>query len=169
MASMSEGKPESIVISNIRTANSAILQEVAMLSILTWGIEPTAAEVEKRVRRLEEEFATLVPSKTGIFVARKSGAIVGIVRVRRDKNDASQWRLVGLEVHPAHRRQGIGRSLVNRCIAYARERGAKIIRSAAHLENEASIRFHESVGFNNEGRFTASDGDKKVAFSLPLH
>jgi L-amino acid N-acyltransferase YncA len=169
MTSMSEGKPGRFVISNISTASSAILREVAMLSILTWGIEPTTAEVEEQVRRLEEEFATLVPSEAGIFVARKSGAIVGIVRVRRDENDASLWGLVGLEVHPAHRRQGIGRSLVNRCIAYAQERGARIIRSATHLENEASIRFHESVGFNNEGRFTASDGDKKVAFSLPLH
>jgi len=160
--------PEGVEISSVTSINSVVLRKIAVLGIVSWGHEPTAIEVEKRAKRLEEEIVTLDPGEKGIFIAKKSGASVGFSRVVRDKNDASQWWLLGLMVHPNHRRQGIGSALVRMCIAYAQERGATVIRSETHLDNKVSIRFHESVGFKNEGRFMAPDGDEKIAFSLTL-
>jgi ribosomal-protein-alanine N-acetyltransferase len=157
-----------IEISAVTSANSIVLREIAVLELLSWGREPTDIEVEERAKRLEEEIMAREPGEIGILVAKRSGAIVGFCQVAQDRNDTSQWGLRGLCVHPNHRRQGIGSALVRACIAYAQESGATIIRSATHLSNKVSIRFHESFGFKNEGRFTASDGDKKVAFSLTL-
>jgi len=168
MISRAQRMPEGIQISTVTCANSIVLREIAALGIVSWGREPTRIEVEERTKGLEEEIVTLDPSGRGIFVAKRSGAIVGFSRVVRDRNDASQWGLLGLVVHPNHRRQGIGSGLVRACIAYAQERGATIIRSETHLDNEASIRLHEDVGFKNEGTFTAPDGDEKVAFRLTL-
>lgn len=49
---------------------------------------------------------------------------------------------------------------------FGRERGARVMLSETHANNETCIRYHESLGFLNEGRFIAPDGDEKVAFSL---
>lgn len=158
-----------IEISTVTSVNSNVLREIAVLWLLSWGRELTDIEVEAEAKSLEEEIMAMQPSERAIFVAKRSGAIVGFSRVVQDRNDKSQWGLPGLCVHPNHRRQGIGSALVGACIAYAQELGATIIQSETHLSNQASICFHESFGFKNEGRFTAAaDGDKKVAFSLTL-
>ena len=168
MTGNSEGVPEDVEILPVTFADSSVLRDIAILGLMSWGREPTAVEVEERTERLQEEIAALGPSERGVFVAEKSGALVGFCRVVRDRNDGSQWWLLGLAVHPDHRRRGIGSAIVRECIVYAQQRGATVIRSETHLDNEASIRFHESMGFKNEGRFTAADGDEKVAFSLTL-
>ena len=160
--------PEDVEISAVTSADFSVLREIAVLGLVSWGRDPTTTEVEERRKGLEEELIALDPSERGVFVARKSGVPVGFFRVVRDRNDASDWWLLGLVVHPEYRRRGIGSTLVRTCIAYAQERGATIIRSETHLDDEASIRFHESMGFRNEGRFIAPDGDRKVAFSLTV-
>ena len=160
--------PEDVDIAAVTSADSSVLRDISVLGLVSWGRDPTAVEVEERTERLEEEIAALDPGERAIFVARKSSAPVGFCRVVRDRNTASQWWLVGLAVHPGHRRRGVGGALAHACIAYAQERGATVIRSETHLDNDASIRFHESAGFQNEGMFVAPDGDEKVAFSLTV-
>lgn len=159
---------EGVEISTVTSVNSIVLREISVLGFLSWGREPTDIEVEERMKKLEEEIMAMEPGERGIFVAKKSGAIVGFSRIVQDRNDTSQWWLLGLFVHPNHQRQGIGSALARACIAYAQELGATIIQSETHLDNEASICFHESFGFKNEGRFIAPDGDEKIAFSLTL-
>ena len=112
------------------------------------------------------ELAGLDPAAKGVFLATQSAGPVGFCRVIRDKDDASCWWLAGIVVHPAHRRRGVGRALALEAVAYARARGAALIRSETHVDNHASIGFHESLGFDNRGEFTAPDGDEKIAFSL---
>lgn len=169
MTSRAEGIPEDVEISTVASVNSIVLREIAVLGILSWGRKPTTIEIEERIKRLEDEVMTLNPNEKGIFIAKKPRMIIGFSRVTQDKNDVSQWWLIGLIVHPNHRRQGIGSALVRACVAYAQERDAMIIRSETHFDNEASIRFHENFGFKNEGKFTAPDGDEKIAFSLTLN
>lgn len=150
----------------VTAVDSAFLRSVAKLSILAWGRLPTVLEVEDRAKRLEAEVRDLDPNQKGIFAARRSGTAVGVGRIVRDQSESSQWMLLGLAVRPDHRRQGIGRALARALIGYARERGATAIRSESHLDNEISIRYHEGIGFKSMGRFTAPDGDEKVAFAL---
>ena len=108
------------------------------------------------------------PGVRALFVARSPDGPVGFCRAYRDPNAPTHWWLSEVVVDPDHRRRGIGRALGLAGIDYARARGAKIIRSETHTDNTVSIRFHEGIGFSNDGRFVASDGDRKVAFSMRL-
>lgn len=169
MIERGRGTPEGVEISTVMATDPVVLREIAALGIAAWGREPTTAEVEERATYLKEEIEGLDPSEKGLFIARKAGAIVGFGRVVRERDkDPSQWWLLGLVVHPDHRRQGIGKALAAARIAYARERGATVIRSETHRDNAVSLRYHERVGFTNEGWFIAPDGDEKVAFCLRL-
>jgi ribosomal protein S18 acetylase RimI-like enzyme len=103
-----------------------------------------------------------------MFAARRAGVVVGFGRVMRDKADVSQWLLFALAVHPEHRRQGIGTALARARIEYAKQHGARCIRSETHVDNAVSIRYHESMGFRCDGEVTAPDGDRLVRFQLPL-
>jgi hypothetical protein len=97
--------PEGVVISAVTSADPVVLREIAALGILAWGREPTASEVENRAEKLEEEIVSLDQSEKALFVAKRSGMIVGFGRVVRDsKKDPSEWWLLGLVVHPDYRR-----------------------------------------------------------------
>ena len=142
---------------------------IARLTIVAWGRQVDAAEVDRRARDLEMEVGGLDQTMRGIFIAKTPTATVGFCRTVRDADDRTYWWLIGIVVHSDRRRLGIGKALVLDCIAYARARGARAIRSETHANNDLSICFHEGVGFSNDGRFTAADGDEKIAFSLELH
>ena len=58
-----------------------------------------------------------------------------------------------LHVIREYRRQGVGRSLLSRCITLAQELGLAGIRLLARIDNEPARRLYESMGFNsNETR-----------------
>jgi aminoglycoside 6'-N-acetyltransferase I len=58
----------------------------------------------------------------------------------------------GIHVAPQHRRQGIGRSLVDIVVAWGRARGCSELASDALLENEASHAMHRALGFEETER-----------------
>jgi len=160
--------PTGICIDSLTTFDRETLSALALLQIIAWGRRPNPEEVEVRRQRLEGELEQSDPDRTMMFVARERDVIVGECRVKRDSHDPDVWILSHLAVHPDHRRQGAGRSLVQASIVFARSRGAATIRSETHVDNRASIAFHKSVGFVDDGRFTAVDGDEKIAFSMLL-
>lgn len=168
MTEADEGVPEGVEIRPVMSVEPAVLREIAALGMVAWGREPSAGETAKRARQLEQEILALEPAERILLAASSAGRIVGFVRLTRDSDDPLRWCLVGLVVHPEHRRQGIATALVRACIAGARDYGAKSIRSETHSDNQASIRFHEGIGFDSQGRFTAPDGDEIAAFRLSL-
>ncbi len=159
-------EPADVQIAAVTPAANIDPREIAMLQIVSWAREPSEEEVARRAARLEAEIASLDPRSKGIFLATIGAEPVGTCRVARDENDPGVWWLVGIVVHPRHRRRGIGRALARAGIAYARARGANLIRSETHADNRTSILFHSGLGFKSEAEFTASDGDRKVAFRL---
>jgi len=168
LSQSAEGTSEQIGIRAVTSNDAASARKIAVVSMLAWDRDPAPIELDKLARKLEKQISALEPDKKAMFVAEKSGAVVGFGRMVRDSGEASQWWLAGLFVHPDHRGRGIGRSLVRACVSYAKKRAATVIRSETHLDNTTSIRFHERVGFKTVGMFVAPDGDHKMEFTLPL-
>lgn len=143
-------------------------REVALLNASAWGRQLDEDELTRRAVAFGEQLANIDANTAAMLTARKAGTLVGFCEMMQDSSNAAHWWIMGLVVHPAHRRCGIGGALTRAGIRYAREHGAAVIRSETHDDNPVSIRFHEAFGFANDGRFTASDGDRKIAFSLEL-
>ncbi|HUU21694.1 MAG TPA: GNAT family N-acetyltransferase [Phycisphaerae bacterium] len=164
-----DGKqPAGLLIEPLELDPGRDVRAVAALLALSWKGCLDEADIDRRQAALVAELESLDPARRRLSVASVSGRTVGFCRVLRDADTPDHWWLAGVVTHPDHRGAGIGRALVRESLEHARSHGATLIRSEAHIDNPASIAFHEALGFRNEGAFLAADGDGKVAFSLPL-
>jgi putative acetyltransferase len=87
-----------------------------------------------------------------VFVAEDGGVVVGRLSLARDQHPASAHVAdLGLMVAGTHRRQGIGRALLETAVMWARE--AEIDKLELHVFpwNEPAIQLYESFGFEREG------------------
>ncbi|WP_238013211.1 GNAT family N-acetyltransferase [Dactylosporangium sp. AC04546] len=75
------------------------------------------------------------------------GFLVGILSP--SEPDEAYIHFVG--VHPATRGQGLARTLYERFFALAREHDRRVIRAITSPVNEASIAFHQRMGFTVGG------------------
>jgi RimJ/RimL family protein N-acetyltransferase len=88
-----------------------------------------------------------------VFVAEAAdGRIVGRLSLARDQHPASAHVAdLGLMVAASHRRQGIGRALLEEAVRWSRERGVSKLELHVFPHNEAAIRLYEQFGFEREG------------------
>jgi RimJ/RimL family protein N-acetyltransferase len=88
-----------------------------------------------------------------VFVAEASdGLIVGRLSLARDQHPASAHVAdLGLMVAATHRRQGIGRALLEEAVHWARERGVTKLELHVFPHNEAAIALYERLGYVREG------------------
>jgi RimJ/RimL family protein N-acetyltransferase len=81
-----------------------------------------------------------------------SNRIVGRLSLGRDPHPASRHVAdLGLMVAAGHRRQGIGRALLDQSVAWARQVGIRKLELHVFPHNEAAIALYESFGFRREG------------------
>jgi RimJ/RimL family protein N-acetyltransferase len=87
-----------------------------------------------------------------VFVADDDGLIVGRLSVARDQHPASRHVAdIGLMVAASHRRRGIGTSLLEAAVAWARRAGVQKLELHVFPWNEAAIKLYERFGFVQEG------------------
>jgi RimJ/RimL family protein N-acetyltransferase len=88
-----------------------------------------------------------------VFVAElEDGGIVGRLSVARDQHPASKHVAdLGLMVAKSHRRQGIGRALLNAAADWARSAGVRKLELHVFPWNQAAIALYEQFGFVREG------------------
>ena len=87
-----------------------------------------------------------------VFVADDDGAIVGRLSLSRDPHPASRHVAdVGLMVAAGHRRQGIGRLLLEEAVAWSRRSEIGKLELHVFPWNEPALRLYESFGFEREG------------------
>ena len=97
-------------------------------------------------------------SDAAVFVfQRPDNSLGGFIELSiRDRVDGSLSPQVGYidgwYVDPDLRGRGIGRQLVERAGAWARERGLNELASDAEIANEESIRAHQALGFRETFR-----------------
>lgn len=88
-----------------------------------------------------------------VFVAEADdGRVVGRLSLARDQHPASSHVAdLGLMVARTHRRQGLGRALMEQAVAWAREVGVRKLELHVFPWNEPAIRLYEGFGFEREG------------------
>jgi ribosomal protein S18 acetylase RimI-like enzyme len=86
------------------------------------------------------------------YLARDAGIPCGIARALLDQDDATRAHLMSMWVAAPHRRLGIGRSLVDAILAWARAQSARTLQLMVTCNNDPAIRFYQRLGFTLTGR-----------------
>jgi ribosomal protein S18 acetylase RimI-like enzyme len=121
----------------IRVAGVADVDDVLAL----WAaddVEPTVTDDRDGVRRLLDH------DPGALLVAERDGQLVGTLVVTWDGWRGSMWRLV---VHPAHRRNGIARTLVEVGEQRLRSLGVRRIATFVVTADEAPSDFWSACGY----------------------
>ncbi|MDQ3162644.1 MAG: GNAT family N-acetyltransferase [Actinomycetota bacterium] len=91
-------------------------------------------------------------SHAAVYVAEDGERIVGRLSLARDNHPACQHvGDLGLMVAASHRRRGIGQTLLEQAVTWAREAGIRKLELHVFPWNEPAIRLYESFGFEREG------------------
>lgn len=105
-----------------------------------------------------------------VFVAEVDGRVVARLSLSRDPHPASQHVAdLGLMVAEGYRRRGIGRTLLDEGVAWARSSGIRKLELHVFPWNEAALRLYESFGFEREGyrkRHYDRDGEEVDAILM---
>lgn len=105
------------------------------------------------------------------FLAMDLASPCGLAGGLLDENHPSQVQLVSMWTAPTHRRQGVGRMLVNEVLSWARSRGAETLTLMVTSGNEPAIRFYERLGFVQTGRtepYANDSGWIKYEMAMPI-
>ena len=87
-----------------------------------------------------------------VLVAEDGGRIVGRLSLSRDPHPASRHVAdLGLMVAESHRRQGVGRALLDEAVAWARASAVRKLELHVFPWNEPALGLYESFGFEREG------------------
>jgi DNA-binding MarR family transcriptional regulator/GNAT superfamily N-acetyltransferase len=98
------------------------------------------------------------PERERCWIAERGGERVGSVFMVRETDDVARLRLLLLE--PAARGEGLGKRLVDECIAFAREKGYREIVLWTHQVLTAARAIYAAAGFKLEKTWTHDDFGK---------
>lgn len=111
------------------------------------------------VREMTEEFESLIADpECAVFLAMEDGAAVGFAQcqLRHDYVEGTDSSpvgyLEGIFIEAAYRRRGLSKALLSACEGWAKEMGCSEFASDCELDNEESLAFHLSLGFDEASR-----------------
>jgi DNA-binding MarR family transcriptional regulator/N-acetylglutamate synthase-like GNAT family acetyltransferase len=124
-----------------------------------WGA-PFEALIADIVRQFLENFD---PARERCWIAERDGSRVGCVFVVKDKKTTAKLRL--LLVEPSARGTGLGRRLVEECVAFSRAMGYQKLVLWTHLHLTAARAIYRRTGFKQLPRTEVHDtfGPKAVS------
>lgn len=143
------------------TIRAARLEDVPAITEIQNELHDTTAIAWTDARHTVEERTTWFHQKAAdghpVLVADDDGAVVGFTTYG-DFRDTRRWpgyRVtceLTIFVTRSHWGSGVGRLLLDELCRSAIDAGKHVIVAAIDDENEASIRFHEKLGFVEVGR-----------------
>ena len=113
-----------------------------------------AAEAERRPESYWEELTRTVtePGRHVMFLACDGEAVLGSTYGLRDLRDGDAGRVGGTWVARPHRRQGIGKALLQAVVLWAKEQGFRRLRLWAPESSTAARSLYRQAGFDETGR-----------------
>ena len=112
-----------------------------------------AAEVETRPSSYWEDLTRSVtePGRHVMFLACEGEAVHGSTYGLRDLQSGDSGRVGGTWVAPSHRRQGIGKGLLQAVVFWAKEQGLRRLRLWAPAASSAALSLYRQSGFADTG------------------
>jgi len=129
-----------IVIDTFRPADQEAFAELNRAWLTEYGLLEAPDE-----RQLVNPVQEIIGPGGQIFLARRNGEVVGTCAVL--PHEADVLELVKLAVAPGAQGLGLGRRLVEACLAFARDRGARRVVLLSNSRLGAALRLYESLGF----------------------
>jgi ribosomal protein S18 acetylase RimI-like enzyme len=96
------------------------------------------------------------------FLAMDDSAACGIAGSLLDENDSSRAQLVSMWTAPTHRKNGVGRLLVNAILNWAKGHDVSTLLLMVTSNNDPAIRFYERLGFAQTGRTEPYPNDPSI-------
>ncbi len=121
-------------------------------------LDPAARQMLAQIRRLQRPawpLRTILGSPPTLqgFVWVEEGQIVGNLSLRRAAPRRSRGYLIGnVVVHPAYRRQGIARTLMEHALTQVNRQGGHWVGLEVRADNDAALGLYRSLGFREVGR-----------------
>ena len=101
------------------------------------------------VNTVANDFAECVSSDVPFLVAEEHGTVAGYVVAHQA---ADEGEILNLGVATAHRRQGLGRALVEGVVAMLAGRGVRVVYLEVRESNAGARRLYQSLGFGEVAR-----------------
>ncbi len=162
---LSNNKHSMIVLEPITTQNVFVFKEVRLRALRdvptafgsTYARESQLTDAEWIDRAIRWN------GEKGIgFLAIDDGVACGIAGSFLDPDDSTRAQLISMWTASTHRRQGVGRLLVDEVAAWARLRGAQTLQLMVTSVNEPAMRFYERLGFMRTGHTGPYPNDPAV-------
>jgi molybdate transport system substrate-binding protein len=132
--------PSTTIIRRATPADGDAVRRFVFDTLLSYGVEPEPDDHDKDVMTFGQE-----PEPIDAFVADVDGTAVGSVMVA-PRLDGTGW-LSKFFVDKAFRGKGIGRKLLDRAVAAARERGYKRLELDTRTYFKEATHLYESTGW----------------------
>jgi aminoglycoside 6'-N-acetyltransferase I len=139
-----------LTISRLKSGDSAVARYMQLRARM-WEISPDENQHEVEILLADREH-------WAIFSACEAGGeCTGFLEVRlreyaEGAGSSPVGYLEGWYVEPQHRRQGVGRMLVEAGEEWARSQGCTEMASDAAVDNSNSIRLHHELGYGETDR-----------------
>lgn len=111
-----------------------------------WLVSNDLIEIHDE-EQLTDPYGHVIMAGGQIFVATSGKHVVGTCAMIPSGADA--FELAKLAVDPASQGQGIGHRLVDACLAYAREQGARRVVLLSNSRLTAALHLYASYGFEH--------------------
>jgi DNA-binding MarR family transcriptional regulator/GNAT superfamily N-acetyltransferase len=124
-----------------------------------YGREYGWTKLEAVTARIVADFLdNFDPERERCWIAERGGERLGSVFLVKESDEVARLRLLILE--PQARGLGLGRKLVDECLAFARAAGYREVVLWTHQELTAARGIYQAVGFQLERRWTHEDFGK---------
>ncbi len=146
-----------VTVRAARQADAAAMVRYAVAIFAEGGLDLPVAPGEFQLTLAEEEAVVAehaaAPNAVFLLALGPEGEVLGMLNCHGSSRRALRHSCeMGISVAKEYRGQGIGRSLMQAMVDWARASGMKRIELKVYARNERAIRLYRSFGFQAEGR-----------------